>query len=214
MWMYPEKPVEEEPQPERAGSLAFLGSILRWALGVLRNLVTLLILGGLALWLLPTALKRTVDAAKQAPAASAGYGLLTVIVGYIGAAVVGVLILGVGLLLTAVTLGGLSGIVFGMGFSGLTLLVMLFSLLVVYGSKLVVGYLVGDWIMGCIAPNASGHNVWAMLIGIVIYVILRAIPILGWIIALVVTIIGVGAMWLAYRNWRKPVVIPAEATSK
>jgi hypothetical protein len=39
-------------------------------------------------------------------------------------------------------------------------------------------------------------------LGLVLYVVLRAIPILGWVIEGIVTIFGLGAIWLAYRHRR------------
>jgi uncharacterized membrane protein len=61
----------------------------------------------------------------------------------------------------------------------------------------------GEWIMNKIAPEAKGKSYWAMVIGVVLYVILAAIPYIGWLVALIATIIGIGSMWLAYRSWRK-----------
>ena len=45
---------------------------------------------------------------------------------------------------------------------------------------------------------------------------LRSIPFLGWLIGLIVTVIGLGAMWLLFQEWRngrKPAaeaVVPVE----
>ncbi len=135
--------------------------------------------------------------------ASAGYGALTIVIGYLAAIVAAGVILGVGLLVRVLTLGGLSKIVFGLGFSSLALVVTIFTLLVTYGSKLVVAYIAGEWIMNKVAPEAKGKSYWAMVIGVVLYVILAAIPYIGWLVALVATIIGIGSMWLVYRSWRK-----------
>jgi len=47
---------------------------------------------------------------------------------------------------------------------------------------------------------------WALVIGVLIYVLVSSIPIIGLLIGLAATLIGVGAMWLAYQAWRKPAV--------
>ena len=102
---------------------------------------------------------------------------------------------------------------FGVGFSSLTFVVTIFTLLVSYGSKLVVAYLGGVWLYQKMAPQADtgkyGHKFLGLLIGVLIYVILRGIPILGWFVGLAATLVGVGAMWLYFRSMRpvKPAVV-------
>jgi hypothetical protein len=178
--------------------------ILGWLFSRLRELVSLLILGALALWLLPSIFERTVEMARTKVAASAGYGFLTILVGYIGAFFVFIIILVFSILLGLVSLGGLGWAFFGVTGSGLGLALTIFTLLVTYVSKLIVAYLAGTWIVKSLAPQASHPRAWGMLVGIFAYVILRSIPILGILIAFIVILIGVGAMWLAYRSRRAP----------
>jgi hypothetical protein len=178
--------------------------VLGWFFGVARNFVTLLVLGALALWLLPKVFERTVEMARSKVAPSAGYGVLTIILGYLAAFVVLLMIIIIGIVLSLLTLGGLSSAFFGVSLSGLAVAVTILTLLVSYGSKIVVSYLVGTWIVRQLFPQASGIRWWGLLVGVVIYVILRSIPILGEIIALIVTIIGIGAMALVYLNAHRP----------
>ena len=70
-----------------------------------------------------------------------------------------------------------------------------------YASKLVVSYLVGTLILERLAPKAS-HRFWPLLLGIVLYTLVRSIPILGLVVGLVVTFLGLGAAWLAYARGR------------
>ena len=188
----------------------FLNSFLLWLMNAARKFITLLILGLLAAWLIPLLLKKTEEQIRNQPLSSAGHGALTVILGYLAAVVAAGIIFAVGILISLLTLGGLSKVIFGVGFSGLSLLVTVFTFLVSYGSKVVVAYMVGSWILSKIAPSAKGRNYWAIVIGVILYVILSSIPFVGWIFALAATIIGMGAMWLAYRAWKKPVQLPAE----
>jgi hypothetical protein len=202
---------QRSAKPERGTFGFFASSILKWFWNIFRNMITLLLLGGLCVWQIPAMYKRTVEIAKQQPAPATGYGALVWLGGYFGAFAIGFLILFVGLLFSVLTLGGISSAVFGLGFSSLALVFTAFSLLVSYGSKLVISYLVGEWVLGKIAPQAKNPAVWAMVIGVVLYVILRAIPVLGWLIGVVVTFMGLGAMWLLYQNWRKPAASSPEA---
>lgn len=170
--------------------------------GFLRNLFTLLILGLLAVWLLPRIAAGTSEIVRTQFFPSAGYGLAAIIIGYIGAFVVGVLLLGVGLFFTILTLGGLGSAVFGVGFSGLGLLVAAFTLVVSYVSKLVIAYLVGDLILRGASPTMQGRKYLAISLGVLLYAVARSIPYIGWMFGLVVTVAGVGAIWLYWRAWR------------
>ena len=178
--------------------------IFRTIIHLLRNLITLLLLGGLILWLLPNVLERVVNELNRQPLASTGVGLLSLLGGYAGAALAGAVILGVGLLLSLVTLGGLSNAIFGIGFSGLAVFMAAFTLLVAYGSKLAASFWIGQLLVQRVAPGAQNQRLWALLSGVLIYVILRAIPIFGWLIGLLATLIGLGAMWFAFRSYRRP----------
>ncbi len=194
-------------QPDPQFRLLF--SVLGWVFDRLRDFATLLVLGALAIWKLPGLLSQVTEKARALPLPSAGWGLLVTIVGYVGAAIVGLAILAVGVLFGIVTLGGLSQTVFGVGFSGLGLAFTVFSVLVAYGSKLIVSFLVGQWIVRRVLPNVRGGPWWALLIGVALYVFVRGIPLLGWLIGVIVTLVGLGAMWLVFRDRRLPAAAPA-----
>lgn len=198
-------PVPDEAQTaKKQTAIEVRYPVLGWFFKLLRNLVTLMILGALVLWLAPAVLRRVVDFAASKPLPSAGYGALSVLVGYAGAFIAGLVLLLAGILIAVVSLGGLSRTVFGVGFSGLALLTAAFTFLVAYGSKLVVAYLIGDLFVKKVMPQASSPHIWALVIGVVFYAILRSIPFLGWLIGIAVTLIGLGAMWLAYQSRRAP----------
>jgi hypothetical protein len=195
-------PDEEEVAPTPPARVSFGGNLLHWFLTRVRDLVTLLVLGALTLWLLPGVFGKVVDKAQAQALPAAGWGLLAAIVGYVGAVLIAVALAIVGVLFGIITLGGLSNAVFGVGFSGLGVVVAVFTLLVSYGSKLVIAYLVSRIALGKIAPQWAGNRAVVLVMGVVAYVILRGIPFLGWVIGVVVTVVGLGAMWLAFREWR------------
>lgn len=163
---------------------------------VVRNLMTLLILGALVLWLLPVPFRKSVDMVLAKPLPALGWGLVVLIVGYTSAVLATIVILLVGILFAVLTLGGLSSTIFTGGLSALALIMTAFTLLVSYGGTLVVAFMVGELFIQKVAPNAKNVKIWALLIGVFFYVILRAIPIIGWILWFVITLIGLGAMWL------------------
>ena len=195
--------------PPRTGFIWLIG---HWILARFRDLLTLLVLGLLALWLLPSFFRETADRGRAEPLPALLWGLVTLVMGCLAAAVIAGVILVVGLLLGLVTFGGLAGTVYGLGFSSLGFAFTVFVLLIVYGSKLVVAYLAGDWLLGHLSPQATERPIWPLLLGVLLYVVLRAVPILGWLIGLLVTLLGLGAIWLWLRDWyRSTRQEPAEA---
>jgi len=171
----------------------------RWFLSRLRDLATLLVLGGLVLWLIPGYLTRWVDKLKAEPWPSAGWGFVTLIVGYAGALLLALSIIALAIFLGTITLGGLARTVAGLGFTSLGFAFTIFSLGVSYGSKLVVAFLTGQLVMEKLAPQTTNPKFWSLLAGVVIYVIIRSIPLLGWLVGLAVTLFGLGAIWLVLR---------------
>ena len=169
-----------------------------------REFISLLLLGALALWLIPNVLKNTSEKARAKPLEAAGIGLLALIVVYAGAVLVVGLIILAAVIFGFISIGGLAGPILAIGFSALGLFMAVFSLMVSYGSKLVVAYLVGRLIMKSLAPNATHQAIWSLLAGILVYVLLHAIPFVGWLFAAAATLIGLGAMWSMLRTLRKP----------
>ncbi|MHC1781627.1 MAG: polymer-forming cytoskeletal protein [Anaerolineaceae bacterium] len=190
----PQETSEAAPVSPAATTAAAWGKGL---LDLLRNMVTLLLLGAVALWLAPNFYQDTVAHAKTRTLPSAGVGFLSILAGYTGAFLAFLVLIAIVLFFSVVTLGGLSGTVFGVGFFGLGILVTVFTLAVSYGSKLVIALLVGQWVMSRLAPAAPGQRWWGLFIGVAIFAILRAIPFIGWIFGLVVTLIGLGAIYFA-----------------
>jgi len=186
-------------QPEDSMALAQITARL---IGRVRELVTLLALGGLAVWKTPRLLDRLAGYAHRRPLPAFGWGLLAVVAGYGGAMLLAAAVLLVGILLGVVTLGGLAQAVFGVGFSALGLALALFTLLVAYGSKLVIATLVGRLLLRAIAPATAEQPLWPLALGCAIYFLLRLVPVLDWFVAMIATFIGLGAMALLARQRR------------
>jgi hypothetical protein len=198
-------------KPERALPLTQRFPALGWMADFIREIVTLLAFGALALWLLPKVFNRITSQARTQPARSAGYGLLTIFSGYFSALVAMVLILIAGVLLGLLSLGGLSSPIFGIGLSGLGLFLAVFSFLISIGGKVIVSYLVGLMLIERAAPQAKNREIWALIAGATIYSLVVSIPILGFVIGIIAALVGVGAMWLAYQQWRQPASQPVAA---
>lgn len=197
----PARPEGPETEGDRVltGLAAFALAVLRWLYARARELVTLLLLGALGLWLLRSRYLGVVDVAADKPVESAGWGLLVTVGGYVAFAVAAIVIVVAGSVLAVVSLGSLAGSFFAIALSLLAALFILFLFTVRWASKLVLIYLVGRAILRGISPKEQAVG-WPLVIGALVYVLLRAIPIVGGLLALIVTLVGMGTLWLYLRE--------------
>jgi hypothetical protein len=118
--------------------------------------------------------------------------------------VAGLLVLAATILLAIVfglvTLGGLIPAIISIGVLTDAVLAVAFLISVYYLAPVVVSFLGGRMLLGRFQPDRASGRVLPLVIGIALYVILRAIPILGAIVAVVVVLLGLGA--LSIWGWR------------
>jgi hypothetical protein len=190
-----------EAEPEEVGRVGSSTMVAAWLVKRIRTFITLLLLGGLILWQLPGLLRKMSDKAEQEPLPSLGWGLVSILVVYLGAFLgIGLIIAGA-IFLGVITLGELAKVILVIGFSSLGLFLAGFGLLVSYGSKIIVSYLVGKLLLKWLAPKYDGGMIWPLVVGLLLYTFLRAIPLgFGLLVGFVVTLIGIGAIWLVIRD--------------
>jgi len=200
------KPIEATDRQAKTGkdrdSLPYL--VGKYVLNRFQEILTLFIIGVVGIWLLPRQLQDWKERMKSEPLASGLNGLLTVLVGYIGAGLLALVLLAIGIFIGVLTLGGLSRALLGIGFSALGLALAIFSLIVAYVSKILVSLWIGEWVFDRFAPQSSQKVLLVLLVGILIYVFVRSIPILGWVVGLLATLVGVGAIYLVIRDRLRP----------
>jgi hypothetical protein len=169
-----------------------------------RDWITLLILGALALRFLQPPLQRTTMASRRwLPAL--GWGMVVLMVTPLAIFLSGAAITIASLLLGVVTLSSLSTFVSVGGYLVLTLFVLVFLIILVYVSKLVVATSFGGWLCQRLWPNSEARPIVSLLIGISLYVLIAMLPFgLGLLFGVVVTFIGLGALWIAYRQRNLP----------
>jgi hypothetical protein len=166
-------------------------------LGYGREFVALLVIGTLSLWLLREQIECWSGRLQERTLAATGLGLVSYVAGFGVPALLAVLIFATGLALALATFWTPAFILWGVGYSALGLAFFAFLFAAIYGSKIIVAYLVGSAILGRWAPKVARYWILPLLLGLVIYVLLRAIPILGWVIGFVVTFAGLGAICIA-----------------
>jgi hypothetical protein len=173
-------------------------------LDALRQMITLILFGLLVAWLFPAFLKTTTASIRATPLPALGWGVVTwaafffalfmlIVAVLLGAVVFGVL-----------TLGSISGTIVAIGLLAMFLLTVGFVLAVTFVAQIIVSILGGKLILERVKPDWAEHKVWPLALGVVIFAILAAIPVLGWLINLFVVLLGLGALWFYGRGlWAK-----------
>ncbi len=176
-----------------------------WLLKRLQEWIVLLVFGLLGLWLQPKWIPESAKLLQTRPLAATGWGLLGIVISFnlIGVAVLLlIIIIAVGLFLGMLPLWDLAWSIMAIGGFSLGLVTTTFSLFVIYISKAIVAFLVGLIILNRLAPAYAMYKPLALIIGLVLYVLLSAVPILGWVIGMLATVLGLGAVWLLYKDRR------------
>jgi hypothetical protein len=91
-----------------------------------------------------------------------------------------------------------------LGLIGLGLAVTIFWLSIVYFSKIVIVMLVGKLLFKRWIPKYAHNRVLPLLTGVILYALLASIPYLGWLVTVVVTLLGLGAIWIVSYPRRLP----------
>jgi hypothetical protein len=199
------QPGPTEPEPSEPIRLARDGLV---------QFVSVVILGTLALILVPGALRGSESALRRRPLASAGIGI-GLLVGYLIQFIAVILLMAlVAIALSAAFLESLAGIAVWLGI--IDLIATTFALVVsaAFLADAVVGLALArrvtrDW----------ATNRWQELVlligGVAVVVILTMIPGIGALVKLVVAVVGVGAMGVAFGEWwnrRRPPEVPPFGT--
>jgi cytoskeletal protein CcmA (bactofilin family) len=161
----------------------------------IRRFVSLLLVGLLLLWLMPAWSRRLADTVEAKPQPSLGWGLLAFFA-FIGA-VIAVLVLAIALaiLLGWLTLGGLVAMVIFLGMLLDAVLVTGYIAFAAYVAQIVVGFVAARWLLRRVQPAWAERTIVPLVLGVFLYVVLRAIPWLGPIVAIGVVLAGLGALW-------------------
>jgi hypothetical protein len=167
-----------------------------WAIALLRNLVTLLILGLLITWLVPHQLNLTKEQARLRPWRALLNGLLVFVLGWLVALLAFIVVIALAFFFYWISLPNLGFFVGAFGLITIGLALSLFWLSIAYISKIVVAFLLGSLIFKRFIPSLAQSRVWPLVVGVILYALLASIPYLGWLIAVVSTLIGLGAIWM------------------
>jgi cytoskeletal protein CcmA (bactofilin family) len=161
----------------------------------LRHLVTLGLLGCLLLWSAPNWTQNLAETIQVRPFASLGWGIvacLAVPLAGIAIAIITALLF----TLLVLTLRGIAFPILGLGTLSTLALFISFGTIASFVPKIVLSLLGGRWLSHKLHPNSVSNRFIPFFFGLVILVILTAIPILGEILSLLILFLGLGALWL------------------
>lgn len=192
-------PSEEETR-KPSTNIKFQSGIYKTLKKMAANFISLMALGALALWLIPLTVKGVSASLSSKPMASLGYGFLINLVGWIAPFFAFALIIVLAIILGLVSFGGLGGFVFSVGSASLLMAFTIFMTLASWGSKIVLIYLTGRFILEKMFKQVDANRFLFLLIGVAIYVLFRAVPLFGWLMDVFITFFGLGAMWLYFRD--------------
>ena len=196
---------------ERPSALVAVG---HWLLRQIRRLITFLLIGAVMMWLVPDWSHKMAQRIEAEPLPSWGWGAVVIIAfGAVMFALVAATIF-LAAVFGLVTLGELAGrfatlgglLTGAVGFS--------FSLLWRYVTTIIFSVLAGRLTFRAFRSPAESHRWGPMLVGVVIFVISTAIPVLGEITKLGTVLLGLGAIWLWAFDWwqhRQATPVGAEA---
>jgi hypothetical protein len=167
-----------------------------WGVSLLRNLVSLLILGLLIVWLAPAQLSMASEQTRLKPWRALLTGLLVFILGWMVALLLLLLVLALAFFFYWVSLPTLGFFTGAIGLMTIGFALSIFWLSIAYFSKIVIAFLVGSLIFRRFIPKQAHSRILPFLTGVFIYALLASIPYLGWLVAVVSTLIGLGAIWM------------------
>lgn len=200
----------EETEAAAAPFYSLANERTRWIVG---ELIALLLVGFLFLWLRPKWLHRTSAVAQERWLPSLGTGVLAILGAIILLPVaIGILIL-LAMVADWISLGQLTAPVLGLGITGLALVTAVFFFLVGMVSKIIVA----DWGGRLLSRRSEGldstvMNFVGLAAGLIIYMLLRALPYgIGFVIGLIITLLGVGAFFLSISRIRWPQLVTTKA---
>lgn len=197
-------------EPQTLWGLAVAG----WIFARVGEFLSLFLVGALLFLVWPTQMQRVEDQMTRHPWRSLGLGFLAAILFPFAFLLVVFLIIVLGILLGLISLGQLAAPWFLLGFLALGVATVLFFVAGLLAAKAIFSHLVGNRLFQ--STNYETDSRWfvllALLVGLLLYEIIALIPILGWLVALVIVLLGWGA--IASVLWIKDTKPQARQTRK
>lgn len=169
-------------------------------LGALRRFLSLLIVGGLLLLLATRFMDGSTATLRRRPLQSLGVGAASLVGSILLAIVVVVVAVLLGIVFGLLGLEGLLGILIFATFAFLVVLIFLLLAIFAFVGPAIVALAIGRLVL----RGDSGIARWAALVlGILVVALLSSVPAVGGVISFLIGLIGLGAVALFIRSWRR-----------
>ncbi|MGB9755065.1 hypothetical protein [Roseiflexus castenholzii] len=169
-------------------------------LDVVRRFAGLFLLGLILVWLAPRIVQGTIGELETRPVASLGWGVVSILAISLAFMIVTLVTVVLSIMLGFVKLSGLMGITLAAGAIVGMALVVLTILAVAYVAQIVVGFEAGRQVLLRIRPSWVERPFAPLAVGLLVLVVLTALPAVGWVIGLVSVLLGLGALWMLGRD--------------
>jgi cytoskeletal protein CcmA (bactofilin family) len=175
----------------------------------LQRYVSILVVGVLLLWLLPRLFRGAAEAARGRPLVALGIGLLAFIGVIVALILVALVVALVAIVLALLGLGSLAGVTVFAGILVATIIAFVFVLAVGFAAQAIVGYAIGRLVLRG-EDRSFLAGLGALALGVLLVVLVSAIPFVGGVLEALVVLLGLGALVLvARRPARRQVAEPA-----
>src|SRR5918997_4106520 len=193
---------EERPAEAEQDAYTFADAVF----DNLRSFIALLLVGLILIWIAPNWIRRRAGTVLNRPLASLGWGVL----GLVAFLALGVAILLATLVLAVIlgllTLGGLVTLIVVLGLLAEVVLILAFWISTNFLAQIIVSFLAGLLLVEAVSPGRGSGRVLPLVIGLILYGILRAVPVLGPLVGLAVVLLGLGTLldwiWAKLRRRR------------
>jgi hypothetical protein len=171
-----------------------------WVMRHVRRLTTLLLVGALMVWLAPAWTRRLSAIIERRPLPSLGWGFVAVAAFAVLLLALAIATLTLTILFGVATLGGLAWRSIVLGCIVMATSSFGFGVTWAYVTRIAISLLLGRLIFRLFKSEAADHRWWPMLVGVPVYVLITAVPILGWFAGAATVLLGLGAVWLWGRD--------------
>jgi hypothetical protein len=194
---YNQQPAAEPAAPQLPG------------LKYLKRLAGLLLIGVLMLWLTPAWTRRMADTVQARPLRSLGWGLVAFVAFVATTILIMIVTIALAVMFGYLTLGGLAAMIVGLGMLLNVTLVLGCVAYLSFVAQVLIAYMAGRWLLQKVQPAWAERPVVPLAIGLIVYIVLRAIPGLGTLVGWLVVLLALGALW----DWGQKIIQGGRPTS-
>ncbi|MEP7081709.1 MAG: hypothetical protein ABI841_01900 [Chloroflexota bacterium] len=170
-------------------------------LDAVKHFVVVVLIGALALWLMPGLTRASAEAIRRRPLASLGSGLLAALGWLLGVIGIVVVIILAAIVFGLIGFGELAGLIFIAGLVAILVGTFAFVIVCAYLADALVGLALAGLVRR--EPGTRWLDLGLLVAGAAVVVLLTSLPVAGGWITLLVAILGLGGLALAaWTGWR------------